>query len=248
MPKLHEILAIERGEQAVATKLMSESLKTFNKDSLFKGMVKTLTHFNDDDTHLDGSETQTLEATVPENLHYIRGPWSQWVDTVLSKDVANMQAQADIVVDNVAIATDVPATTLLGLETKLVELRKVLDAIPTLPPGVGWERDEQLGAGAYRSIHLIETIKDVKDTEYRVVAPSTPEHPAQVAAVPITKAVGKYQTAYKSGMMSSLHKAEHLTRLDTMLKAVKKARARANEQQVDKQHIGCDIFDYIVSN
>lgn len=245
MAKLHEILAVERGLQAVAGKLLSESIRTFGKTSLFSGQTRSLKHFSDSDKHLDGVEHQQLEATVPENLDYLRKPWGDWLDAVAEKDTANMQAASDVVVNGKVFMESVPATTLLGMETKLTELRKLLDAIPTLPPGVGWISDEQERKGVYKGQHVSETMKEVKDTEYRTVSPATPEHPAQVAGVPLVRAIGKYSVTQQSGMMTPLHKAEHLERLDTLLKAVKKARARANEQETAPVKIGEIVFRFI---
>lgn len=249
MPKLHEILAVERGAQVVVNKLLNESLRTLSKDSLFKGMSRTLTHFVEDQRHLDNQESQALETTVAENIDYLAVPWANWVDTVLQKDSANMEATADVLIDGKIFLHGVPATTLLGLETKLSDLRKVLEAIPTLPPGVGWVRDmEQQRSGVYKSQNTTETLKEVKDTEYRKVAEATPEHPAQIEGVPIVKAIGKYTVSHQCGMMSPLEKAEHLTRLDSILKAIKRARARANDQETTDGTIGMDIFNYIRGN
>ena len=245
MAKLHEVLAIERGLQAVANKLTSESLKTLSKDSLFKGQTRTLTHFSDEDAHLNGQEHQSLETTVGENLDYLKKPWSEWVDAVASKDKANMEAAADVLIDGKVFIAQVPATTLLGLESKLSTLRGVLESIPTLPPGVSWITDSQEREGVYRSEHSTTSIKEVKDTEYRKVAEATEQHPAQVAGVNITKAVGKYEVKQQCGMMSPVEKAAHLERLDTIIKAVKKARARANEQSVDPVDMGGAIFDFV---
>lgn len=245
MAKLHEVLAVERDKQAVSNKLLTESLKTLKKDSLFKGQTRTLTHFSDEDRHLDITEHQNLETTVSENLQYIKPFWSEWIDVVATKDNANMSANADILVDGKKFATGVSAMTLLGLETKLNRLRDVLESIPTLPPGIAWTADEQERSGVYRSEHIVTTIKDVKDTEFRKVAEATESHPAQIAQVPVTKQTGKYETIQKCGMMTPLDKADHLARLDTLLHAVKKARARANEQKVENVSIGESIFDYV---
>jgi hypothetical protein len=97
----------------------------------------------------------------------------------------------------------------------------------------------------YRAEHSTTTLKDVKDSEFREVAKATEQHPAQIAQVNVTKSVGRYETQQQCGMMTPLDKAKHIERLDTMLKAIKKARARANEQKAEPVSIGQSIFDFI---
>ena len=245
MARIHEIVAVERQAQSVAAKLLQESVKTLGKDSLFRGATRTLRHASEDDRHFDTEEHHELETTVGEVIDYTRESWANWVDLVYRKDLANGEAAADLVVDGNTIAENVPATTLLGLEAKLADFRKVFDAIPTLPAGTNWIPDEQSGEGVWRSQNPEVTLKEVKIDEFQSIAAATEHHPEQVAKVQRKKTIGKYETNHKCGMMTSLEKAQQLQRLDKMLAAVKQARSRANGQEVPSAAIGGAIFDYI---
>lgn len=248
MTKLHEILAVEKTTQAAAKKLLDESLRTLGKSSLFKGQTRKLDHFSDDDKIQDTVEVQALTTTVRENLEYLKTPWGKWIDVVHSKDVSNMEAKADLLVDGKTIAKDLPASFLLGLESKLADLRNVFMHIPTLAPAIDWVEDPSAGKkGVYRDSNPTQTIKEVKDKEHRIVAPATDRHIAQVAAVDVNRAVGRYTINSQSGMMSPHEKAEILTRLDALLQGVKKARARANDAKVGKSDVGEKLFSFILN-
>jgi len=153
MTKLHEILAVESSLEKAATNLTAESIRTFSKDNLFSGEVKTLTMFREDEQNQNTTEVRKLETTVMENLEYLVKPVSDWLDVVLQKDATNQLAKADIVLSNgTVVAKDVPATFLLGLESKLNKLREMYLQIPTLEPGIEWCNDGQR-AQAYPGDH-----------------------------------------------------------------------------------------------
>ena len=55
-------------------------------------------------------------------------------DLVATKDFANTEAKADIVVDNQVLVTGVPATYLLWLEKELTDLHTFITKLPVLDP------------------------------------------------------------------------------------------------------------------
>lgn len=247
MSKLHEILAVESSLEKAATNLTQESVRTFGKDNLFSGDVKVLTMFSDDEQNQNTMEVRKLETTVIENLEYLVKPIGDWLDVVLQKDSTNQLAKADIVLSNgTVIAKDVPATFLLGLESKLNKLREMYLHIPTLEPGIEWEADTLEREGVYKAKNEVVAFKTKKDTEFKVAYEATKEHPAQVHPLEITVNVGKYTTRKWSGKVSSLEKARMITRIDELLKATKRARMRANDIKVDTSiKIGEVILNYI---
>lgn len=245
MGKLHEILAVENGLAVTAKKLATESIKTFGKDNLFSGHTTILEMFDDSQSHLNTTETTIIDTTVDENLEYLNSALTEYWDVVLQKESANQEAKANLVVDDVTIAENLPATYLLGLETKIAELRKVYEAIPTLPPGKDWQRDTTERIGIFRDVHDEIRFKTEKDVEFKIAAEATKEHPAQVVQLTKNNNVGKYTTRKKSGMITPLEKAMRLKRLDMLLRSVKKARQRANNVEVKKQFIGEALLNYI---
>lgn len=248
MGELHEILAVEKSLETVAKKLLAESKKTMGKPQLFTGTNKQLKLFDDSLSHLETTDTVTLDTTVNENLEYTLDEVSKYWDAVAQKDLANQSACADVIVDGDVILTDVPATTLLGLESKLNEIRKLFDSIPTLQPGKEWIIDEGNGkANVYMTStpeirHKTETVIDAK-----VLYEATKEHPAIVKEFSKVNVVGQSEIVTWSGMVSPYTKAKWLSRLEKVLVAVKQARQRANKQKVDIIEVADPIFKYILS-
>lgn len=248
MAKLHEILAVESGLQTAAKKINEETIKTFGKkDEHFVESVRTVTHFAEEDQKLDTSESKAMVTTVFDKLLYTTGPNVRALDAYLQKEATNQKAFADIVVDDKIIATSVPATVLLGLETKLAELRTVYEAIPTLAPGPTWveDRTRRAHGGIYGSEHADVTFRTRKTVKPIILSPATKEHPAQVNAIQEDMPVAKITTHHWSGMLTSAQKSDLLGRIDKLLRAVKRARQRANATEVVAGKIGGVLFAFI---
>ena len=248
-PRLHEVLAIEKGLLNTSKRLILESIKTFGKENLFKGFVKKKEMFDSnaenalETTYAD--EHVKLETTVAENLEYSLKEVARYWDAVLSKDLSNMEAKADIIIDSITIASDVPATFLLGLESKLNELTALFTAMPTLEVGREWVKDESMGPNIYIDKHQREAFTTRNEIEYISIAAATPSHKEQIAERKTVKNVGKVTQTSWSGMISSAEKAVRLKRLVKMTNAVKKARQVANSQPLISREIGKNILDYI---
>jgi hypothetical protein len=247
MTKLHEVLAVESSLEKAANNLTQESVRTFGKENLFSGEVKNLEMFREEDKNQETSECRKLETTVMENLDYLIKPVGDYLDVVFQKDLTNQSANADLVLeDGTVLAEKVPATFLLGLESKLGKMREMYLQIPTLEPGIDWVKDELEREGVYKAQNDIVTFRTKKDIEFKVAYEATKEHPAQVVPVDVTVNVGKFTTKKFSGKMSPLDKAHIITRIDALLKATKRARMRANEQKVDTNaKLGAKLLNYI---
>lgn len=245
MGKLYELLAVEADRKKASDRLVSESTKTFKKDNLFSGSVKRTEMFDAEEQEVS-DEVLKLETTVDENLEYSLDALVKYWDTVAQKDASNMVASADVMIDGKVLIANVPATTLLGMEKKINELRNLYNAIPTLPPGINWINDEtHEKKGVFRNSNDLETFKTMKDVEFRTIAEPTKEHPAQVAQVNITKNIGKFITTKWSGMLTPYEKARRITNIERLLSAVKKARQRANSVVAVDIKIGQAIMDFI---
>ena len=166
MGKLHETLAVESELANTDKKLRQESIKTFGKESLFQGQIRYLNMFDDTQSFNNTVERQELTTTVDENLEYIYPHIAEYWDAVAQKDATNQIAFADIEVDGEVVVAGLSATTLLGLETKLSELRKVFEAIPTLAPGISWIEDTQNRPGVYITEHPEKSFKTEKDMQF----------------------------------------------------------------------------------
>jgi len=248
MSKLHEVLAVESSLSNVAEQLTKESTKTFNKENLFKGQIKVHSVFDDNMQHaVQADVVVEVETTVEENLQYLfdTGLAPYW-DAVAQKDEANQRSKADIVIDGEVIVADVAGTTLLGLEAKLGKLLHVFQAIPSLPSGRTWVQDENQRKGV-----LVDPLKEERTQshqvpDFKVLYEATKEHKAQIREFETTVQTGKFTVTNYSGQVSSLAKAKYMTRLQTLLSAVKQARQRANCVEVQSVHIGKNLTKYLL--
>lgn len=246
--KLHETIAVESELANVDKKLRDESIRTFNKESLFMGQLRELNMFDDASSHLNTTERQELTSTVDENLEYLMPHIARHWDVVAQKDATNQAAVADVVIGDKTILKGISAMTLLGLETKFKELRKVFEAIPTLAPGVSWVIDKQERPGIYKTEHDEHSFKTEKDIQFKTAAPATKEHPEQVAQLPTTTNVGKYDVTKWSGMYSPARKAQVLDQLDVLRNAIKRARMRANNTEIVDVKLGTTLLAYILQD
>lgn len=248
MSKLHEVLAVESDLKEVSKKVSEEAKKTFSgKPQHFLGAIRSVQMF-DENAPVEADQHQAMVTTVHDKLDYLREHVSKFLDVVLQKESTNQVARADIIVDDQTIASDVPATYLLGLESKLADLRHVYDQIPTLQPGVEWELDASRGEGVYRSKYPEEKVKTAKTVRHKVLYEATKEHPAQIEKWTEDEKVGKITINTWSSMLTPAEKSKLLGRIDKLIRAVKKARQRANGETVLKAEIGSSLFGYIHSS
>lgn len=248
MGKLHEILAVEGDLAGTAKKLTEEARDTFaKKPTHFQSIVKNTTYFDESKSQLNKVEQTEMTETVGGKLGYLAPALSRYYDVYAAKEATNQTAKADVVLpDGGVLLTDIPATVLLGMETKLKELRAVYEAIPTLQPGVAWENDPEAAGQVYRTKTPTTTFVTEKIMSAVILAEATKEHKAQVKEVVNDVPVAKSLTTYRSGMISPAEKSDALGRLDTLIRATKEARQRANSvEAVDVKGFGKTVLDYI---
>ncbi len=251
MTKLHEILAVEGAKEGYFKDSLVEMTNLFkNKVNHFNGFEKILTLHGDETPEKTAkekseSESQSLTTTVSAELNYLAEVVSNYVDVFYQKDDANQRAVADIEIDDVVIARNVPATTLLSLENKLKQLRPVYDQIPTLQPGTSWKLDASLGEHVYIDTNKQIRTKTKKGFDFTQLSPATDKFPAQIEKWETVEDVGFTTLTRWTGMISVAEKVELLKRFDKLTHAVKQARQRANEVEVHKVNLGRALFDYI---
>lgn len=252
MTKLHEVLAVEADKEGIAKKVLQESVQVFkSKHHLFTGFDKSLSMDSDDEGNASlqaaSKESQRVETTVGERLDYTETALVDWLDVVLQKEATNQSsAKADLVIDGHTIATNVPATFLLGLETKLKHIRAMYEAMPTLAPGIVWEQDVNAEKiGVYRSRDAEIKAKTQKRPMHRVLVEPTAQHRAEIEKWNEEVVVGKYTTNFQSAMLPAAEKSKIMGRVDTLIQATKQARMRANTAEVEKVNIGQALFGYI---
>lgn len=247
MAHLHEVLAVESELDKVYKKVLEETDHVFRqKPDHFLSTVKTYEPYDENDMERGEVDRKAMVTTVRRKLEYMFQHVVRFVDAVFQKEATNQQAVADIEIDGVEIARNVPATMLLGLENKIAMWRRVIDNAPTLAPGIEWEKDNTEGDDVWKMTYPLERRRTKKTIGYQVIVPATDKHPAQVEKWPEDVPVGKFIEMHKSGMLSPAEKSDLLDRIDRLLQAVKQARQRANTCEVDKRKIGSALVEYIL--
>ena len=245
--KLHELLAVETDVESTYKKVIDEAIVTFTKKAdHFFGQNKILTMFDDNKQNENLSERKEMVSTVGKKLDYVKDFIIRYFDVVLQKEKTNQIAKADLIVDGNIIATDLPATFLLGMETKLKKVRDMYEVTPTLPPGYVWKEDPTLGDGIYTTT-LNDVLKTAKTLIYTLFVPATDKHPAQGKDHEEQIPVGRYVTTMQYGMLTPARKSELLGKIDKLILACKQARQRANCAEIQQEEIGKIIMDYINS-
>jgi hypothetical protein len=254
MGKLHELLAVEGDLEGTFKKILQETKKTFNdKPAFFLAWQRELEMF-DDKAPVPPIERQEMVTTVYGKLEYNNAHVVRYFDAIAQKERTNQEAKADLIIGGKAIIKDVPATLLLGLESRLKLLRQTYEAIPTLAPGKRWEKDETLGKDIYVDAAPEEKFKTGKTFKSKVMySAQFPKEgeggasiPAQIEKWEEVENVGKYKQRVWSGMLSPAAKSLLLGRVDTLIRGVKKARQRANSTDVVDLRIGETLIDYIM--
>ncbi len=254
MAKLHEVLAVESDLEGKYKRVCDEAKKVFkDKPSHFIGYTRELNMFSDDGIEYP-VEQQEMATTVADKLGYIQGSISSYINALCQKESTNQKATAKIIIDGVELTGDLPATFLLGMESRLKYIRGVYETIPTLPVNVGWEEAPAVGESVFVTKHPEEKLKTSRTFKSKVLVPAQfPKDgergdslPAQIEKWEEVENVGKFVKTIWSGMMPSSKKAKMLGRIDILIKAVKQARQRANTTEVQRcGGLGGVFMDYI---
>ncbi len=247
MSKLHELLAVESNLSAQANKTRGELIETFHKKRhLFEEKLVTFTPNTEGAQPVKEAQSD-IQSTVGKEIAWVSGVIAKALDVSHQVDIANTQAKADVVTeDGDTVLKDVPATSLLQLEKRVKEVQDLVAAIPTLDPAKGFRPDEQREKGIYQARPVTKT-RTKKVPQVLELAPATKEHARQTQVYHDDIPVGTLQEQEWSAMLTPATKSDLLDRCDILLRAVRKARAKANEVEVEVagNKIGKKLLDYI---
>ena len=248
MAKLHELLATSSSTDTQAAKVIADLTNTFQKKShLFGEKIVTTTPIDAENGAVQTEIQSTAQTTVSGELKWVSDIIAKAMDVDFQIDMANTQAQADIVLENgTIIASGVPATALLQLEKSLKKVQDLATAIPTLDPAKGFTPDTQKGSG-YFIARAVRKVKTKKVNTPIVLYPATPEHPAQVQLASTDIDVANVEENEWSSLLTPAQKAEIIDRTDQIIRAVKRSRARANQQDIDTtvNKIGAKLLSFV---
>ena len=241
MTKLSQILAVEKGVKSRALAELSELHHASQKAPLWGGITRTYEPKDDEGDRLPAEFTQ-VQLNADAHLTAAAATLTRLFDVVATKDRANTGATADVVIDGTALLARVPVTYLLFLEKQLTDLRTFVGEIPVLDAATTWSFDET--AGVWQTAP-VGTTRSSKVPRNHVLAEATKEHPAQVNVWTEDVIVGTWTTRKLSGGLPATRKATLLARVDALGEAVKFAREEANTAEVQDEHVGKRVFDYL---
>lgn len=243
MPKLNQILAVEKGIKADGYSAMSEYHKINQKPDLFAGMKKEY-QSNDADGDKLPAESKKVQFIASDVLKQVRRQHTSMLNIIARKDWTNTQAKADVVVEGNVIIKDAPPTYLLFLEKQLSDLADLVGKMPVLDSGDDWTFDEN--TGLYRAPE-VKTHRTKKVQRPIVLYDATDKHPAQTQLINEDIIEGYWTTTKFSGAMQRPSKMAMLERIEQLRQAVKTAREQANMQdEVPSPDIGAALYDFII--
>lgn len=245
MPKLHQILAIESGTRTQTQKDITAAHHGLQKREMLQGIERKYQPLNEDGELLPPERT-LLQTRVPEVIQQTVAIWQKVYDIIATRDFANLEARADVVVGSNVILKDVPATHLLWLEKKLADVHTFVCKLPILPADTEWKWDET--QQCYRNAQEIKTVRTQKIAYPLVLSPATKEHPAQVEKEFKDEIVGHWITHKFSGAIKRTQVTEMKERVEELQKAVKFAREQANAVEVKNKEVGKAILSFVFDN
>lgn len=238
---LNQQLAVEKGAKQRSYKTISDIDKILQKGELLKGITRTYQPREDEGETLPGEDNR-VQVKTDAAINTIVEALSDYFDVVATKDWANTEARADVVVDGQTIAAQVPVTYLLFLEKQLTDLRTMIGRLPLLDPSHEWDYDPT--SGVYKS-ETMQTTRTKKQPRNHVLSEATPEHPAQVQMYHEDVIVGDWSTTLFSGALPAETITTYTANVDALIEAVKMAREEANSMEITKQQVGESFLNFV---
>lgn len=239
--RLNQIVALNAPKKAEFQKFLGDYYKQFQKVEPFFGLEKTYEPLDSEGEQLP-PESAKVQLKVSDILDNVKQPWVDMFDVVLTNDKGNCVACANITVDDVIIARDVPISTLLFLEKRLEDWKNVIDKIPVLPLSDSWNFNNS--SGLYETEEK-KTSRSKKIEKPLIIVPPTDKHPAQAKTVEEVIPVGVWTQRKLSSALPITYVEKLKKNLAKLREAVIKAREEANSIQIDQQKAGSEVLNYL---
>ena len=241
MTKMHQLLAVERDLFKATDRRITDTYQNVQKGALLTGLSRVYTP-RDEEGERRPSESQLVQLTASKALEEIQEQFTRLMDHAASRDWGNLSTKADVVIDGSVIIADAPATYLLWLEKQLTDIATIVSKLPVLDPTKTWRYDETKGCYVTETTESLATKKVPK---VLVKAEATDKHPAQTEVYQEDVVVGTWATTHLSGALPADQVIAMGERARTALAAVKQARAKANEAEVENKQVAAPLLSYI---
>ena len=240
--KLNQLLAVESSTKSRAKSSIDTAYKQIKAPALFGGLSRVWSASEADYEGVFPDESKKVQLRVEEVLHRAACAWKSLVDVEMTKDTANTQAKANVVVDGAVLVEDAPVTFLLAFEKLLTDVRTMIQHTPTLATEHEWAEDTVATLWRSQESKVVKTKKVEKPL---VLYEATEQHPAQVKTVTEDTPIGYWHTVVLSGAVPEKRKSELLERVEKLQDAVKKAREEANSLPVEEKSVGDDVMSWL---
>jgi hypothetical protein len=241
MAKLNQIIAVEKGVKSQALRDLTDAHQTLQKMTMLSGISRTYRPRDEEGEQLPAESTK-VQVKAQEVIRRTTEVLTRLFDVTATKDWANTQAKADIVIDGTVLLAQVPATYLLFLEKQLVDIGTFVRKLPVLDAAETWTFDTSSDSWATEPVQTLRTKKIPRN---HVKAEATEHHPAQVEVYYEDVTVGFWRTVKFSGALPAQRVNELLERVEKLQQAVKFAREEANNLEVTDQKVGETVLKYI---
>lgn len=242
--RLHQIVAVHKTAASNAGTRLADLNRKLQKLDLLTGISRVNRPYNDATPPLPEESTK-VQYTVPTIVDHLIDALTPYWDLTATRDYADTEACANLVVDGNVLLRDAPVDYLLFLENQLAEIKKIVRAIPTLPLSEEWH---DTGDGTWHTGEL-ET-KQMAKAPLSVVkwAPPDPSYrqEAQTELHWSDSPVGTWKIIKFSGAMHPAAYRLLVKRLDILIEAVKMAREEANSIEVTHRKVAEPILNYLL--
>lgn len=241
MPKLNQILAIEKGKRTQLHQEITQLYHATQKQALMNGQHRKFEP-RDEDGETFPEETAKVQLRYQDAIDAVIEKMSVLMDVTATKDYSNCTAKADIVVGGEVFMEGVPVPYLLFMEKELQDLHSFVSKMTDLDSSENWTLDPN--SDLHRS-EPIRTHKTKKLQKAIVLYDATEHHPAQTQMITEDVVIGHWLTTKFSGAIPYPKKKRCLERINILQDAVKFAREQANSMEADEQKVGKKVLDFI---
>lgn len=243
MPKLNQIIAVEKGIKSRIYSAITDIYKAVQKPELFNGFAKTYQGKDDADDRLppEGKRVQFVAKEVLRNVERLN---TELMDVTARKDWTNCIAKAAVAIDGKEVIPAAPVSYLLFLEKQLKDFHAVALAMPVLDDAEDWSKDENSGLMKTKGT---ETHRTKKVQKVITLVQPTVEHPGQAQMVSEDVIAGYWTQVKMSGAMGKPEKQALIERVEKLQRAIKESRETANmEDVVPTPAVGAAVFGYLL--
>jgi hypothetical protein len=241
MAKLNQIIAVEKGVKSKSYADLTQAHQDVQKQALLSGISRTYQPKDEEGEQLPAESTR-VQLKAEEVLRQTAANLTRLFDVTATKDWANCEARADIVVEGRTLVAGVPVSYLLFLEKQLTDLMTFVKKLPVLDAAESWSHDASTDWWRTEPVRSIRTKKVPRN---HVKAEATEKHPAQVEVYYEDVAVGYWTTTKFSGAVPAQRVNELVDRVEKLANAVKFAREEANAYEVTDRKVGEAVFGYL---